>query len=81
VSDYTADIVKDLDRPRPACDGSQNASTMTIHQQFAAMAMQGYCANGHPNGLAGDADRISALSVRHADALIAALNKPVTSAQ
>ena len=50
-------------------DPNAPASTITVRQHFAAMAMQGFAVEGvHENEAA-------RLSVKYADALIAQLNK------
>jgi hypothetical protein len=46
---------------------------LTKREQFAAMAMQGLCANEHVTAL--DQSYIAKFAVMHADALIEALNK------
>lgn len=48
---------------------------LTIRQYFAAMAMQGLCANGF-----GSPSDAASRSVTIADALIAALNEPLAPA-
>lgn len=46
---------------------------LTKREYFAALAMQGICANQHTPHW--DAERIAEYSVKYADALIEALNK------
>lgn len=55
----------------PAGAGQHDYSGLTIRQYFAAMAMQGLCANG----FASPSDA-AFRAVGMADALIAALNEP-----
>jgi len=49
---------------------------LTKREHFAAMAMQGYCANGHY--CEASYEVIASMSVKQADVLIAELNKEET---
>lgn len=57
-------------------DGSSHVDEpgLTIRQHFAAMAMQGICANSHDN-MPKEFTAIAEHAVKYADALIAELNK------
>lgn len=48
---------------------------LTKRELFAAMALQGICANSMPHYAGLDSDKIAQWSVTQADALIAELNK------
>lgn len=54
-------------------DFNVNFGGLTKREHFAAMAMQGLCANEHVTAL--DESYIAKFSVQQADALIEALNK------
>lgn len=56
----------------PAGEGHDPRFGLTKRELFAAMAMQGYLANGH-NLDDPSMTRVAALSVKRADALLAAL--------
>ena len=58
-------------------DVTSNELGLTIRQHFAAMAMQGFCANNIIQHY--DADFVAQYSAKYADALIAELNKNETA--
>jgi hypothetical protein len=51
---------------------------MTLREYYAGLAMQGFCANESVTDSQGDGLVIARAAVKHADALIAELNKEAT---
>ena len=60
--------------PKPVSMIQVESPGLTIRQEFAARAMQGYISAGNNNSP--DMERIAHLAVTQADWLIAELNKP-----
>lgn len=63
---------------RHDCDIECGFHGLTKREYFAAMAMQGLCANSHEAIGVAPSDKIAKWSVKQADALIAALAKETT---